>query len=142
MDVKPIRSDADLNWALAEVEQYFDTPPAPGTPEADRFDVLTDLIEAFEDKHYPIGAPDPVEMIRGYMIMRGFKQADLGEVIGGKSRASEVMNRKRRLTLPMIQRINSVWKIPAEPLIAPYHLDDECQDSGASEANQPNRLRA
>lgn len=128
MDVKPIRNDADLDWALAEVDQYFDTPPAPGTAAADRFDVLTDLIAAYEDKHYPIIAPDPVEMIRAYMAMRGLKQADLGNIIGGKSRASEVMNRKRRLTLPMIQRLNSAWKIPAEPLIAPYHLDDEVSD--------------
>ena len=59
MDVKPIRNDADLDWALAEVEQYFDSPPAPGTPEADRFDALTDLIEAYESKHEPIDTPDP-----------------------------------------------------------------------------------
>ena len=139
MDVKPIRNDADLDWALAEVEQYFDSPPAPGTPEADRFDVLTDLIEAYESKHYPIDAPDPVEMIREYMAMRGFKQADLGKLIGGKSRASEVMNRKRRLTLSMIQRINHAWKIPAEPLIAPYHRDE---DERIDEADRPDRVSA
>jgi len=125
MDVKPIKNDADLDWALAEIEQYFDNPPVPDTPEADRFDVLTDLIETYENKNYPIEAPDPVETIREYMVLRGFKQADLGKIIGGKSRASEVMNRKRRLTLAMIQRINSVWRLPAEPLIAPYHLDDD-----------------
>lgn len=134
MDVKPIRNDADLDWALAEVEQYFDSPPTPGTPEADRFDVLTDLIEAYENKHYPIDAPDPVEMIREYMAMRGLKQADLGKLIGGKSRASEVMNRKRRLTLPMIQRINRAWRIPAEPLIAPYHLDEDGEVDAAGRA--------
>jgi len=139
MDVKPIRNDADLNWALAEVEQYFDVPPAPGTPEADRFDVLTDLIETYENKHYPIDAPDPVELIREYMTIRGFKQADLAELIGGKSRASEVLNRKRRLTLSMIQRINRAWKIPAEPLIAPYHLDEDGQ---IHEADRPDRVSA
>lgn len=139
MDVKPIRNDADLDWALAEVERYFDSPPTPGTPEADRFDVLTDLIEAYENKHYLIDAPDPVEMIREYMAMRGLKQADLGKLIGGKSRASEVMNRKRRLTLPMIQRINRAWRIPAEPLIAPYHLDEDGHSVGA---DLPHRATA
>lgn len=59
MDVKPIRNGEDLDWALAEVEQFFDGPPAPGTPEADRFDALTDLIEAYESKHDPIDTPDP-----------------------------------------------------------------------------------
>jgi len=141
MDVKPIRNDEDLRWALVEIEQYFDTPPAPGTPEADRFDVLTDLIEVYENKHYPIEAPDPVEMIRGYMVIRGFKQADLGKIVGGKGRASEVLNRKRRLTLPMIQKINRKWKIPAEPLIAPYHIDDEGHSTKGSRANQLKRLQ-
>ena len=139
MDVKPIRNDADLDWALAEVEQYFDSPPTPGTPEADRFDVLTDLIEAYESRRYPIDAPDPVEMIREYMAMRGLRQADLGKLIGGKSRASEVMNRKRRLTLPMIQRINRAWRIPAEPLIAPYHLDE---DGEVDAAGRPEHASA
>lgn len=73
------------------------------------------------------------------MAMRGFKQADLGKLIGGKSRASEVMNRKRRLTLSMIQRLNRAWKIPAEPLIAPYHLEE---DDRINEAGQPDRVSA
>lgn len=125
MDVKPIRSDADLDWALAEVEQYFDAPPEPETPEADRFDLLTDLIEAYENRKYPIEGPDPVEVLRGYMSIRGHRQADLAVIVGGKSRASEIMNRKRHLTLSMIQKINREWKIPAGSLITPYHLDVE-----------------
>jgi len=71
--------------------------------------------------------------------MRGLKQADPGKLIGGKSRASEVMNRKRRPTLSMIQRINRAWKIPAEPLIAPYHLDE---DDRIDEADRPDRVSA
>lgn len=63
MDVKPIRNDTELDGALAEVEQYFDNPPAPGTPEADRFEILTELIEAYENRQHPIDAPDPPDRI-------------------------------------------------------------------------------
>lgn len=144
MDLKPIRSDADLDWALAEVEQYFDEPPASGTQEADRFDLLTDLIEAYENREYPIEGPDPVEVLRSYMSIRGHRQADLAVIVGGKSRASELMNRKRHLTLSMIQKIHKEWKIPADSLITPYHLDLEptvdTTGSAAYKTKQPKRV--
>ena len=90
--MKPIRNDADRDRALAEIEQYFDSPPHPARRRADRFDVLTDLIgDAYESKHYPIDAPDPVgDDPRTTLAMRGFKQADLGNAHRGKSRAIRV----------------------------------------------------
>ena len=123
MKLRAIRTNVDLDCALAEVEQYFDAPPAPGTDEADRFDILTDLIEAYESRAYPIEALDPIETLKVFMDIKKKRQSDLAELVGGKSRASEIMNRKRPLTLRMIQKINSSWKIPAASLIAPYHLE-------------------
>lgn len=125
IDIKPIRNDEDLNWALDEIEQYFDHPPQLGTPEADRYQLLGDLIEAYEEKHYPIDAPDPVAAIQEYMQVTGQRQTDLAVIVGGRGRASEIINKKRRLTLPMIQKIVEEWKMPAEILIRPYHLDDD-----------------
>lgn len=123
MDIRPIRSDVDYRWALAEIEQYFDNEPARGTPEADRFEVLADLIEAYEARHWAIEAPDPVEAIRYRMEIGGFQAKDLAEILGSKSRASEVLNRKRAITLDMARKINAAWGIPAEVLIQPYKLD-------------------
>ena len=117
MELRAIRTNEDLDWAIAEIEQYFDAPPAHGTEEADRFDILTDLIEAYERREYPI------ETLKVFMDIKKKKQSDLAELVGGKPRASEIMNRKRPLTLRMIQKINSNWNISAASLIAPYHLE-------------------
>lgn len=119
---RPIRTEAEYKAALAEVEQFFQVEPAKGTPEADRFDLLTLLIEVYEDQHHPIGPPNPVDMIRHRMRTAGFTQADLAELLGSRARASEVLARKRRLTLPMIWKLSREWKIPAESLITPYRL--------------------
>ena len=97
MDVRPIRNDDDLAWALAEVEPYFINEPAPGTPEGDRFDVLVQLIEAYEARHFPIEPLDPVSFLRAHMENTGRTQADLARVLGSASRASEIINRKRSL---------------------------------------------
>ena len=123
MDIRPIRSEADYEWALAEIEQYFDHEPSRGTPEADRFDVLADLIEAYEARHWPIEHADPVEMIEYRMELGGFQTKDLAEVLGSKSRASEILNRKRAITLDMARKLHDAWGIPAEVLIRPYRLD-------------------
>jgi len=123
MDIKPIRTEADYDWALSEISPYFDTVPEPGTAEADRFDILADLIAAYEAKHHPMEPLNPVEMIAAYMEERDLQQADLAQVVGSVSRASEFINRKRPLTLAAIQKINAAWKLPAEVLIQPYHLD-------------------
>lgn len=127
MDIRPIRTEADYDWALAEIAPYFDEVPAPGTTEADRFDILADLISAYEARHHPIEALGPVEMIAAYMEERGLQQADLAQVVGSVSRASEFINRKRPLTLAAIQKINSSWRLPADVLIQPYHLDGASQ---------------
>lgn len=121
-DIRAIRNDADLAWALAQVSRYFDNPPAFGTPEADRFDILSDLIEAYEDKHYSIDAPEPVELIKAHMEMTGRNQAELAVLLGSRSRASEVLNKKRALTVDMIYKLHKEWGIPAEYLVTPYHL--------------------
>jgi HTH-type transcriptional regulator/antitoxin HigA len=123
MDIRPIRNEADYDWALAEIEQYFDKEPARGTPEADRFDVLGDLIAAYEAKHWPIEHADPVEVIAYRMELGGFQTKDLAEVLGSKSRASEILNRKRAITLDMARKLHDAWGIPAEVLIRPYKLD-------------------
>lgn len=123
MDIRPIRTEADYVWALAEITRYFDNQPAPGTPEGDRFDVLADLVEAYENRHYPIEAPDPIEAVRFVMQQSGRTQSDLAALLGSRSRASETHNRKRPLTLEMIQKISREWHIPADILVAPYRLD-------------------
>jgi HTH-type transcriptional regulator/antitoxin HigA len=123
MDIRPIRNEDDYNWALSEIEAYFDHEPPRGTPEADRFDVLADLIEAYEARHWPIEAPDPVEAIRYRMELGGLQAKDLAEVLGSKSRASEILNRKRPITLDMARKLHDAWGIPAEILIRPYRLD-------------------
>ena len=123
-NIRPIRNESDYNWALKEIEAYFDDQPAPGTPDADRFDVLAALIETYEDKNWAIEAPTPVDAIRYVLELNGEKQSRLGAILGSKSRASEIMNLKRPLTLAMIQKISVELPIPAEVLIQPYHLSD------------------
>lgn len=122
-NIRAIRTEADYDWALAEIEQYFQKEPEPGTPAADRFDVLAALIEAYEAKHWPIEPADPIEAIRYRMEVSGLKQTDLAELLGSASRASEILNRKRPLTTEMVYRISSKWNIPADSLVRPYHLE-------------------
>jgi len=122
MDIKPIRTEADYRWALDEIEQYFDKEPARGTPEADRFEVLSDLIEAYESRHWPIEHADAVELIQYRMELGGFQAKDLAEVLGSKSRASEILNRKRAITLDMARKLHAAWGIPAEALLQPYRV--------------------
>jgi HTH-type transcriptional regulator/antitoxin HigA len=117
MELRPIRTEADYDAALVDIEQYFDQEPAFGTPEADRFDVLAALIGAYEDKHHAIEAPDAVTAIAEVMTLRGYKQADLGRLLGSKSRASEIMNRKRRLTLEQARKLHGEWGVPAVSLL-------------------------
>jgi HTH-type transcriptional regulator/antitoxin HigA len=119
MNIKPIKKETDYEAALKEIESLFDAEP--GTPEGDRLEILTTLVEAYEDEHYDIPAPDPVEAILYYMESRGLTRADLEPYIGSRARVSEILNRKRPLTLAMIQRLNQLG-IPAEALIQPYKV--------------------
>jgi HTH-type transcriptional regulator / antitoxin HigA len=126
MNVRAIHTDADYEWALKEVEKYFDKVPAPGTPEADRFDVLSALIERYEARQFDIPDADPVDVLQFAMESMGKTQAELGHLIT-RSRATEIMNRKRHLTLPMIRIISEAWHIPIAALARPYKTDEDHQ---------------
>lgn len=118
MDIRPVKTEADYQAALAEIERLFDA--APGTSEGDRLEVLTTLVEAYEQRHYRIPAPDPIEAIEYYMESRGLSRHDLEPYIGSRAQVSEVLNRIRPLSLGMIRRLNTGLGIPAEILIQPY----------------------
>lgn len=124
-NIRPIRTEADYDWALAEIEKYFDRQPEVGSPDGDRFDVLATLIEAYENEHYPVSELDPVSAIKAHMEMAGFRQAELANVLGSKPRASEVLARKRALTMDMVYKLNREWHIPADILVKPYRLAGE-----------------
>jgi HTH-type transcriptional regulator/antitoxin HigA len=113
-----IKTNEDYNSALRRLEKIFDAEP--GTKEGDELELLALLIEDYEDRHYPIGPPDPVEAIKFRMEQLGLKQKDLGDILGLKSRASEILNKKRKLTLKMIRAINRELRIPTEILIKEY----------------------
>ena len=130
MDVHAIRTEADYDAALAEIERLFDA--APDTAENDRLDVFTTLVEAYEAHHYPIPEPDPVEAIKYYMESRGLSRADLEPYIGGRARVAEVLNRKRALSLNMIRRLYAGLGIPAEVLVKPYAVAEEKATYGIS----------
>jgi HTH-type transcriptional regulator / antitoxin HigA len=117
MEIHPIRTEADYDAALAEIARYFEHEPEPGTADGDRFDVLATLIEAYEREHWPIEPPDPVDAIRYRMQQAGYTQADLAELIGSRPRASEILRRKRGLTMKMAWKLHTKWHIPAESLI-------------------------
>jgi HTH-type transcriptional regulator/antitoxin HigA len=119
MDIRPIKTEADYDWALAEIEQYFDREPAPGTNAAARFDVLAALIEAYEARVWAIDAPDPIDAIRETMESRHLRQSDLAALIGSRSRASEILHRKRPLTMEQAWKLHQEWHIPAEALLRP-----------------------
>lgn len=125
MDIRPIKTEDDYNWALAEIAPYFEHEPEPGSPDGDRFDVLAGLIEVYENKHWRIEAPDPVETIKTYMVTFDRSQSDLATLLGSRSRASEILKRNRRITLDMVYTLHDKWKIPADLLVAPYHLAAE-----------------
>lgn len=118
MEIRPVRTQTDYQNALQEIELLFDA--APNTPQCDRLDVLSTLVDAYEQAHFPIDIPDPIEAIQYYMDTRGWSRHDLEPCLGSRARVSEVLNRKRSLTLDMIRRLNQELKIPAEILIQPY----------------------
>lgn len=120
MDIRPIRDDAGHRAALARIEALWGADP--GTPEGDELDVLADLVELYERRRFPDMALDPVEAIRAHMDLTGRRQADLAALFGSAPRASEVLNRKRALTVEMIHRLAGEWGMPAEVLVAPYEL--------------------
>jgi HTH-type transcriptional regulator/antitoxin HigA len=118
--IQPIRTKADYRAALREIEQHWDANP--GTPAGDRVDVLVTLIEAYEVKHFPIPAPDPIAAIEFMMEQKGLGRRELEPAIGSRGRVSEVLTRKRPLTLPMVRELSALLDIPSEILVQPYAL--------------------
>lgn len=116
-EVKPIRSEADYERSLAEVERLWGA--RSGTPEGDRLDVLATLIDSYEAEHYPMDPPDPIEAIKFRMEQQGLTRKDLEPMIGTRTRVAEVLNRKRGLSISMIRRLHSRLGISADVLIRP-----------------------
>jgi HTH-type transcriptional regulator/antitoxin HigA len=120
MDIRPIKTKADYRTALKEVERLWEAEP--GTPEGDDVDVLATLIEAYEAKHFPIPAPDPIAAIEFMMEQKGLTRRDLEQAIGSRDRVSEVLTRKRPLTLPMVRELSTLLQIPAAVLVQSYQV--------------------
>ena len=116
-DLRPIRTEADYEAALAEVERLWGTPA--GSADGDRLDVLATLIDAYESEHFPVDPPDPIDAIRFRMEQQGLSRKDLEGVIGTRTRVAEVLNRRRGLSIHMIRRLHERLGIPAEVLIRP-----------------------
>ncbi|OWK19195.1 DNA-binding protein [Mesorhizobium amorphae CCBAU 01583] len=121
-DLKPIRTEADYEAALAEVERLWGAKG--GTPKGDRLDVLATLIEAYETKHYPMDPPDPIEAIRFRMEQQGLTRKDLEPMIGTRNRMAEVFNCKRGLSIEMIRNLHDKLGISAEVLIRPTRREE------------------
>jgi HTH-type transcriptional regulator/antitoxin HigA len=116
--MKPIKTNKDYKLALARLESIFDAKP--GTPEGDELEVLGILLANYEEEHFPIGFPDPIEALKFRMEQLGYSQNDLAQVVGLKSRASEILSRKRKLTLEMIRKLHESLGIPTDVLIQSY----------------------
>ena len=121
MNIRPIKTETDYENALYRLEEIFDAPI--GTIESDEADILGLLIDEYEKKHYPIDAPDPIEAIKIRMEEMHLKQVDLISEIGGKSRVSEILNKKRKLTIEMIRRLTSRLNLSPGLLIRDYNLN-------------------
>lgn len=112
-----IKTQQQYDAALAEYESYFDREPKSGTVEADRFELLGMLLDRYESERFPIPDADPIQVVKLVMEARGFSQSDLGRLFGSSSRASEVLNGKRSLSVEQIRRLHREWSIPADILI-------------------------
>jgi HTH-type transcriptional regulator/antitoxin HigA len=121
MIIRPIRTDADHRAALAEIEKLWGA--ASGTLEGDKLDVLATLVETYEERRWPLASRrrfDPIDVLRYAIEELGHTQAELAKIIGSRARASEILARRRPLTLQMIQKISAAWKISADLLVRPY----------------------
>jgi HTH-type transcriptional regulator/antitoxin HigA len=121
MEIRPIRNDEDHKAAVAEIAQLWDA--APGSEEDDKLDLLVTLVDRYEQARWPSdSAMDPIDLLHFAIDELGHTQAELAELFGSRSRASEILGRKRALSIDMIRRINEAWKLPLEILIRPYAL--------------------
>jgi len=122
MEIRPIRTEADYDAAIAEIDRLWKVEP--GTDDGDKLSILAILVEKYENERWPVDTSrlDPVDMLNYLVTDAGHTQAELAELLGSRSRASEVLSRKRALTVDMIHKISTAWKVPAELLIKPYRL--------------------
>ena len=120
MELKPIHTKKDYQAALAEIERLWDAPAK--SPDADKLDILTLLVQHYESIHYPIADPDPIEFLNHVMESRGLTRKDMEPYIGPRGRVADILNRTRPLTLEMIRRLAVNLKLPAEVLVKPYQL--------------------
>jgi HTH-type transcriptional regulator / antitoxin HigA len=124
MDIRPIRTDKDHRAALAEIDACWGSPE--GTEKGDRLDLLLALVELYEAKRWPIDVDedfDPIDVLNYAIDELGHTQAELAELLGSRSRASEILSRRRALTVDMIHKISEAWKIPADLLVRPYKIE-------------------
>ncbi len=120
MDIKLIKTEEEYQIALEQLDKIFDA--AEGSPDSDQADILALLIDEYENIHYPIEAPDPIEAIKIRMEEMQLKQKDIAAALGGKNRASEILNRKRKLTVDMIRKLTKSLNLSASLLIKDYKL--------------------
>jgi len=121
MNIKPIKNEQDYANSLSLIENLMRAKP--NTPQMDELEVLTTLVEAYEEKFYNIDAPDPIEAIKFRMEQEGLKQKDLVAIVGSKSRVSEILNKKRKLTIEMIRSLHKELHIPVESLFLDYKIN-------------------
>jgi len=121
MNIKPIKNEHNYAEALHKIESLMSAKP--NTPKMDELEVLTTLVEVYEEQFYKIDAPDPIEAIKFRMEQEGLKQKDLITIVGSKSRVSEVLNRKRKLTIEMIRNLHKQLHIPIESLFLDYKIN-------------------
>ena len=120
MEIKPIKTEADYDSTLERIYAIFEAKP--DTDEGDELDILTLLVENYERIHYPMEKPDPIEFIKYLMELRGVGQNELASLLNSRSRASEILNRRRPLTLAQIRKISNAWDVPVESMISEYEL--------------------
>jgi HTH-type transcriptional regulator/antitoxin HigA len=118
VEIHPIKTETDYRRALGEVERLWDANP--GSPDGDYVEVLSTLIEAYEANHHPIPPPDPIAAIEFMIEQKGLTRRDLEPAIGSRGRVSEILNRKRPLTLPMVRSLSALLQIPTDVLVQPY----------------------
>jgi HTH-type transcriptional regulator / antitoxin HigA len=120
MDIAPIKSEAGFQAALAQIEALWNAEP--DTPDGDRLDILMTLVESYQHRHHPMPPADPIEAIHFMMEQRGITRADLEPIVGSNGRVSDLLNRRRALSLAMIRQLSEALQIPIEILVKPYPL--------------------
>jgi HTH-type transcriptional regulator/antitoxin HigA len=140
VELHPIRTDADYRAALDEIDKLWDSQP--GSPEDDRLEILTTLVEVYEAKHYPILPPDPIEALHYYMESRGLTRRELQEYIGSRGRLSEILNRRRMLSIDMIRQLHVKLGISANVLIQPYSIQYPKSKTTPKSKNLPKKKMA